>query len=384
MGAELLETPTRWPPTVLAAVVLAATGACAQSPPPAREPAPPAAAEQPARGDAPARSDDGPRLETVATGLEVPWEIAFLPDGRALVTERPGRVRLLSAGGRLERRPVASIDVRAEGEGGLMGLAVDPDFRANRFVYLFRTTGGENVITRHRLDRGRLTDERVILDGIRAAMFHDGGRLRFGPDERLYLATGDALEPSLAQEERSLNGKFLRLGPAQYRGAGGRPEIVSTGHRNPQGFDWRPGDGALFSSEHGPEGDDEVNVVRRGGNYGWPRVQGEEHRSPFAPPVAVYADSLAPSGATFVSEPGSVWTGDFLVGALVGEQIRRLRFRDGRATVDEPLFEGELGRLRTVVEGPDGALYALTNNRDGRGTPRRGDDRVVRIVPPAR
>ncbi len=368
---------------MLAAVVLAAAGGCAESPPPAREPAPPAT-ERPARGDAPARSEDGPRLETVARGLEVPWEIAFLPDGRALVTERPGRVRLLSAGGRLERRPVASIDVPAEGEGGLMGVAVDPDFRANRFVYLFRTADGENVITRHRFDRGRLTDERAILDGIEAAMFHDGGRLRFGPDDRLYLATGDALEPSLAQDARTLNGKFLRLGPDQYRGAGGRPEIVSSGHRNPQGFDWRPADGALVSSEHGPDGDDEVNVIRRGRNYGWPRAQGEDHASPFAAPVAVYADSIAPSGATFVSRPGSTWTGDLLVGALIGEQIRRLRFADGRVTTDEALFEGELGRVRTVVEGPDGALYALTNNRDGRGTPRRGDDRVVRIVPPAR
>jgi glucose/arabinose dehydrogenase len=278
---------------------------------------------------------------------------------------------------------VASIDVEPEGEGGLMGIAVDPDFATNRFVYLFRTAGGENVITRHRFEGGRLSGERVILDGIEAVMFHDGGRLRFGPDERLYLATGDALEPSLAQDEQSLNGKFLRLDPARYRGAGGRPEVVSIGHRNPQGFDWRPGDGALVSSEHGPDGDDEVNVIRRGRNYGWPSVQGEEHGDRFAAPVAVYADSIAPSGATFVSRPGSAWTGDFLVGALVGEQIRRLRFEDGRAAIDEALFEGELGRVRTVVEGPDGALYALTNNRDGRGDPREGDDRVVRIVPPA-
>jgi len=337
----------------------------------------------PATGDpAASPSAAGPRLETLATGLEVPWEMAFLPDGRALVTERPGRVRLLSREGRVRSEPVAEVEVSAVGEGGLLGVAVDPAFARNRFVYLFRTVEDGNVVSRHRLVRDRLVEERVIVSGIESAMFHNGGRLRFGPDERLYMATGDALSPDLAQDRSSLNGKFLRLEPAQYRGAGGRPEVVSIGHRNPQGFDWRPGDDTLVASEHGPDGDDEVNVIRPGANYGWPEAQGSEHPAPFTAPVAVYAESVAPAGATFVSRRGSDWSGDLLFGTLVGEHVRRLRFEGNRVAVNEVLFAGELGRVRTVVEGPGGTLYALTNNRDGRGTPREGDDRMVRITPP--
>jgi glucose/arabinose dehydrogenase len=133
----------------------------------------------------------------------------------------------------------------------------------------------------------------------------------------------------------------------------------------------------------GPRGFDEVNFVRRGGNYGWPEIFGDQRRAGLIPPVVLYRDAIAPSGGTFVSLPGSRWTGDFLFGALVGEQIRRLCFAGARVTCNQELFAAEFGRVRTVVEGPDGALYALTNNRDGRGTPREGDDRVLRIVPPA-
>jgi glucose/arabinose dehydrogenase len=136
------------------------------------------------------------------------------------------------------------------------------------------------------------------------------------------------------------------------------------------------------AAEHGPDGDDEVNVLRRGRNYGWPLVRGSEHGR-FTGPAAVYPETIAPSGASFVSLPGSEWTGDFLIGALVGEQVRRLSFDGARVSRNEALFEDDFGRVRTVVEGPDGALYALTSNRDGRGAPREGDDRVVRITPPA-
>ena len=345
---------------------------------------PPATVEQPPPGGGRelARSQGGPRVETVATGLEAPWEIAFLPDGRALVTERPGRVRLLDRGLRLRPDPIAEIEVAAVGEGGLLGAAVDPDFPRNRFVYLYRTTSEGNKVVRYRLEGSGLESETVIAEGIAAGANHDGGRIHFGPDRRLYVATGDAGQDYLAQDPESLNGKILRLAPRQYRGAGGRPEVFSLGHRNPQGFDWRP-DGRLVGDEHGPDGDDEVNVLRAGANYGWPLVRGQQHGE-FEAPVAVYPESIAPSGGTFVSLPGSAWTGDYLLGALVGEQIRRLRLDDsGRVVLDEALFAGEFGRVRTVVEGPDGALYALTSNRDGRGDPRDDDDLVIRIVPPA-
>jgi glucose/arabinose dehydrogenase len=321
-----------------------------------------------------------PSVSTVATGLQVPWEIAFLPGGDALITERPGRVRLLTA--RRALRPVAGIPVVTGGENGLLGLAVDPAFARNRLVYLFLTTRSGNVVRRYRYSGGRFAFQRTIVRGIRAADNHDGGRLRFGPDRRLYISTGDATQPSLAQDRRALNGKLLRLGLGAARGRGGRPQIVSLGHRNPQGFDWQPGTGRLYEDEHGQTGNDEINLIRAGANYGWPLLQGGARRAGFTAPLTTYSPSIAPSGATFVRRRGSAWTGDYLVGALRGEQIRRLRFRGSRVLVNEALFAGRFGRIRTVVEGPDGALYALTNNTDGRGTPKPGDDRVLRIVPP--
>jgi glucose/arabinose dehydrogenase len=326
-----------------------------------------------------ARSPGGPQAQTLATGLQAPWDLAFLPDGSALVTERPGRVRVLS-GGRLPP-PIASVSVRAVGEGGLLGVAVDPEFSRNRFVYLYRTTGAGNVVTRYRYSEGRLAGGRTIIRGIRAAAIHDGGRIRFGPDGRLYVSTGDAAVPSLAQSRRSRNGKFLRMGPRAYRGRGGRPEIFSRGHRNPQGFDWQPGSRRLVATEHGPVGNDEINVLRRGQNYGWPLVQGRQRRGGFVGPVALYDPAIAPSGATFVRRPGSSWTGDYLVATLRGQHLRRIRFSGLRPTAQEVLFNDQFGRLRVVVEGPDGALYVLTSNTGSSRGPQ--DDRLVRIVPPA-
>jgi glucose/arabinose dehydrogenase len=331
----------------------------------------------------PVRADGEPRVTTVATDLEVPWEIAFLPDGRALITERPGRVRLLTDDRGLAPEPVAEVAVAAEGEGGLLGLAVDPEFDENGFVYLYRTVDSGNEVARYRMEGDRLVEEAVVLDGIEASPIHDGGRIHFGPDGRLYISTGDAAQDELAQDPNSLNGKFLVLDERRLQGdSPAEPEILSLGHRNPQGFDWRAGSGSMIANEHGDTGNDEVNVIRPDRNYGWPEAEGEDHEG-FEAPVALYDEAIAPSGATFVNLPGSEWTGDYLIGALIGEQIRRVSFDGEEVTGDEALFEGDFGRVRTVVEGPDGALYALTNNRDGRGDPRPGDDRVIRIVPPS-
>jgi glucose/arabinose dehydrogenase len=329
-----------------------------------------------------ARARGEARVETVVTGLEAPWELAFLPDGRALVTERPGRVRLVSKDFELRDQPVAEVEVAQVSESGLLGLAVDPAFERNRFVYLYRTTEDGNEVLRYRLDGERLEEDAVILRDIGAAAIHDGGRLQFGPDRRLYVTTGDAAQQALAQDPGSPNGKVLRLGPRAYRGEGGDPEVFTRGHRNVQGIDWQPGTGTPVATEHGNIGNDEVNVLRKGRNYGWPEVEGEEHGE-FTAPVALYPEAIAPSGATFVSLPGSSWTGDYLIAALVGRQIRRLSFDGTRVVRDEALFQDDFGRIRTVVEGPDGALYALTSNRDGRGSPGDDDDRIVRIVPPA-
>jgi glucose/arabinose dehydrogenase len=329
----------------------------------------------------PARAG-GPSVRTVATGLQVPWEMAFLPDGSALITERPGRVRRMLPSGRLST--VASVPVVSGGEDGLLGLALDPGFARNGLVYLFSTVRSGNVVTRYRFTGGRLVRQLRIVSGIARASNHDGGRIRFGPDGRLYISTGDAERPSLAQRRGSLNGKLLRLSGAAARGRGGRPAIFSFGHRNMQGFDWQPGTGRLYGDEHGQTGNDEINLLRRGGNYGWPLLEGGRRRAGFAAPLAIYNPRIAPSGATFVRSAGSAWTGDYLLGALGGEHIRRLRLSGRRVVAQEVLFRGRFGRIRTVVEGPDQALYALTNNTDGRGSPRAGDDRVLRIVPPGR
>jgi len=331
-----------------------------------------------------------PHVETVATGLEIPWEIAFLPGGRALVTERPGRVRLLDRRGSLRRAPLARVAVSAYGEGGLLGLAVDPAFRVNRRVYLYFTTSAGMRLERRRLTGRRLVPEAALVDGIQAGRVHDSGRIAFGPDDRLYVSTGDAGDGALAQDPGSLNGKLLALTPEQYRGPGhAAPAVVASGLRNSQGFDWEPGTGRLVATDHGPsgfdgpEGYDEVNELVPGGNYGWPLAIGDATGGgAFRAPLRVYRAPLAPSGATFVSRRGSRWTGDFLFAALRGAQLRRLVLRGGRVVRERPLLAGRFGRLRTVVEGPRGCLYALTSNRDGRGLPATGDDRILRIRPP--
>ena len=308
--------------------------------------------------------DRGMRVEVVAEGLEVPWEIVWLPDGRALITERPGRIRMLD--GTL----VAEVAVSALGEGGLMGLALDPEFEAQPFVYLYFTTADGLQLERWRFEDERLERETGLIDGvIEAGAIHDSGRIAFGPDDALYVATGDAGEPELAQDRDSLNGKYLRL--TEYRGGPVEPEVLSLGHRNPQGFDWKPDSGQLFSTEHGPAGFDEINEIEEGRNYGWPRVTGPDHGD-FTAPLKVYDPSVAPSGATF-------WRGAFWFATLRGESLRRIEVGD----MSEQVFlDGEYGRLRTVRVGPDGALYVLTSNRDGRGSPDEHDDRILRLTAP--
>jgi glucose/arabinose dehydrogenase len=273
------------------------------------------------------------------------------------------------------------------GEGGLLGLALDPQFAHNNFVYLYYTTASGMKLERWHYARGHLTRRRSLVSGIQAGRVHDSGRIAFGPDRRLYVGTGDAGQGPLAQQPDSLNGKFLALTPAQYRGRGGRPAIVSSGHRNPQGFDWQPGTGRMIATEHGPSegvdgpaGFDEINEIVQGRNYGWPVVYGPD-QAPFTAPVRLYEQALAPSGATFVTRRGSSWRGSYLFACLRGEQLHRLVFRDGAIVAEEALLQGRYGRLRTVVEGPDGALYVLTSNRDGRGTVHAGDDRILRVTP---
>lgn len=344
---------------------------------------------------APASAGSGlDEVETVASGLEVPWALAFVDERTILVTERPGRVRVVRDG-RLQPDPVLELTVVEGGEGGLLGIALHPRFPDERFAYLYYTHAQGNRVSRFPvLDDLRFGDEEVLLAGIPAARLHDGGGVAFGPDGMLYVATGDARRPERAADPSSVAGKILRLRPD-----GGVPAdnplgrdspVFSYGHRNPQALDWDAG-GRLYASEHGPTGEfgmcchDEVNLIRGGAFYGWPFMAGRaeaDDGSPPAEPVAPVAtsgtDTWAPAGLAVHEPPGGPKS--LLVAALGSGRLLRFVV-DG----DDPAAAGEaetaldgMGRLRAVAIGPDGCLYLTTSNTDGRGDPAAGDDRILR------
>ncbi|MFQ5871890.1 MAG: PQQ-dependent sugar dehydrogenase, partial [Candidatus Geothermarchaeales archaeon] len=267
-----------------------------------------------------------------------------------------------------------------------------PDFSENGYVYLYYTyrDGDDlwNRVERYREDGSRLIMDRVILDGIPGASIHNGGRLKFGPDGKLYITSGDASQPDLAQDLDSLAGKILRLNPdgsiSDDNPFPGSP-VYSYGHRNPQGLDWQPGTGLLFEAEHGPIGHDEVNLIQPGKNYGWPLAVGQTGDPRFVEPLFETGDdTLAPSGISFYHGGLLPWRGVLFMAGLRGSRLHMLFLSgDGSPAVDsdEALFQGVYGRLRDVLQGPDGFLYFSTSNRDGRGTPAASDDRILRITP---
>jgi glucose/arabinose dehydrogenase len=330
------------------------------------------------------------RIETVTMELEVPWGVAFGPEDDLYVTERPGRVQRITPEGTRDE-PVADLTdtVAAQGEAGLLGLALHPDDPG--LAYTYQTYRGDrglaNRVVRHRVD-DEFARESVVLDGVPGASIHDGGRIAFGPDGALYVTTGDASNADLAQDRDSLAGKVLRLTPD------GEPHpqnpfdnaVFSYGHRNPQGLAWR--DGTLYVTEHGPDTDDEINVVRAGENYGWPEVRGSSggegsDDEEFTDPVAAYTPTIAPASATFYDGPVEEWRGDFFFGTLAGVHLHRVRIDDGEVVEQERLLADKYSRLRTVFTGPDDHLYVTTSNRDGRGEDSAApqDDRILRIQP---
>lgn len=344
----------------LAALALVACGS-SDAPPVAR--ATPTASASPSVEPTATPAQRPPKRRTIARGLDVPWGIAFLRGGDALVAERDsGRVLRIPARGGKPRLVLRVPGVVAEQEAGLLGLAV-----RGRWVYAYLSTATDNRIVRWRLGTRRV---RPVLTGLKRARFHNGGRIHFGPDGKLYAGVGDGTTPSLAQDPESLNGKILRMNPD-----GGGVRVWSLGHRNVQGFAWDRR-GRMWASEFGQNAFDEVNLIRRGRNYGWPEVEGRgSEAGGFTNPKVVWTTAEAsPSGVAVIGS-------NLYVAALRGEAVWRIPIRGTSLGKPRRMFHGRYGRIRTVAAAPDGTLWIATSNRDGRGSPRSGDDRIVAIRP---
>jgi len=313
---------------------------------------------------------------TVATGIDVPWSLAFLPDGSALMTTRDWAELFQVREG---AKPVSLGKVPGVdpgGEGGLLGVAVSPDFDQDHAIYLYLTAGNDNRVVRMTFERGQAEDPVPILTGIPKAGNHNGGRIAFGPDGYLYVATGDAGDRPSSQDRSSLGGKILRITrggrPAPGNPFAGSP-VWSYGHRNVQGLAWDR-NGRMFASEFGQNTWDELNLIKPGQNYGWPVVEGRAGRRGFVDPLRQWRTADASPSGIAVTADGTVY-----LAALRGESLWRIPTRGGVAGEPKRLLKGEYGRLRDVVVGPDGRLWVLTNNT-ARGSPSSNDDRVL-VIP---
>ncbi len=328
------------------------------------------------------QEDENEGVQLVVNNLSIPWEIAFLPDNRMLVTERSGDLLEIAQ----DKLVIPVKGVHHIGEGGLLGLAIHPDFEKNNWIYLYLTTktdtGLSNRVERYQLINGELLNVATILDGVKGASNHDGGRIAFGPDAMLYVTTGDAENTASAQDTNSLNGKILRV-----KDDGSIPEdnpfnnaVYSYGHRNPQGITW-DADGNLWATEHGKSGlasgFDELNLIKKGGNYGWPTIEGDETKEGLITPITN-------SGAKETWAPASI---AYVNGSLFFTGLRGASLYEAKISAQGELielkshFKGEYGRLRAVTLGPDGKLYISTSNTDGRGKPKTNDDRIIKVDP---
>lgn len=321
---------------------------------------------------------DSKDVRTVTANISTPWAIAFLPDGDLLVTERSGQVQRIGENGATYR--VAGV--RETSEGGLLGIALHPEFDSNQYVYLYSTTNETGTLTnrveRYTLQGESLQDRTVILADIPASSNHDGGALAFGPDDKLYITTGDAGNENSAQDTNSLAGKILRIND-DGTVPGDNPfgnAVWSYGHRNPQGIAWDDQQ-QLWSTEHGPSGTqtgrDELNLIEKGANYGWPIITGDETREDMKTPVAQSGtdDTWAPAGLAYAN-------GSLYFAGLRGQSLYQAKINDDNKVTLSRHFSGEYGRLRAVVVRGD-ELYFSTSNRDGRGSPAENDDRLLSI-----
>lgn len=341
-------------------------------------PAPTPTSEAPSTS-APANPGGPPKVAgTIATGLQAPWGLDFLPGGDAIVTERDSR-RVLRIGAEEPHRvtELGTIDIAApQGEAGLLGVVLSPTFEQDRRVFLYVSTASDNRVVRTTLDGDRLGPLEPILTGIPNGFTHDGGRLEFGPDGYLYVSTGEASDPPLAQDRDSLGGKILRI-TQDGRPAPENPfgdEIFSWGHRNVQGLAFVGQ--RLWASEFGDSTFDELNRIEPGDNYGWPQVEGTGGGPDYTDPQVTWdTDEASPSGLAY-DGAGHLW-----LAALKGERLWRVDVDGGRADRPKAFFVGDYGRMRTVALAPDGRLWVMTSNDDGRGIPGPQDDRILAIRP---
>lgn len=337
------------------------------------DPEPSANSGEAADGEVQATPVAEPVMAVVAENLEIPWEIAFLPDGSLLVTERPGRIVRIMAS---ERKTITVEGVAHVGEGGLLGLALDPQYQNNHLLYVYHTTreggGLTNRVEQYYFDETSnvLSQKKVILADIPAAGNHDGGRIAFGPDDRLYITTGDAQNESSARDQSALSGKILRMDNG--------PIVYSYGHRNPQGLSW-DARGNLWSTEHGRSGAvsglDEVNLIGFGNDYGWPEFQGDQSGDGITPPVLHSGSSKtwAPADVQVVGEH-LLWSG------LRGQAVYSAKINGTTLSDQKEHFTDQFGRIRVVRLSLDERwIYLATSNRDGRGSVKPGDDTIVRI-----
>jgi glucose/arabinose dehydrogenase len=338
------------------------------------------------------------KIETVADHLHVPWELAFAPDGRIFFTERNGRVRVIGKDGKLLDDPAITVtDVENVGETGMTGLVLHPNFTKNHWVYIAYAYSPHATvrIVRYTEAANKLTNPEILLDDIPGYQIHAGTALSFGPDGKLYATTGDTAKRELAQDLTALQGKTLRLNddgtvPSDNPFVGrkdARPEIWTYGNRNSQGIAWQPGTGQMWEAEHGPSGfdgpggGDEINLIKKGANYGWPVVHHDMTHAGMESPKITWTPAVAPSGCAFYTgDKLPQFKGNLFVGCLAGKCLMRLTV-DGDRITDQDKLITDLGRIRAVANGPDGCLYFTTSNRDGRGLPGPDDDRILKLVP---
>ena len=325
------------------------------------------------------------KVATLADGLEHPWSIALLPDGKLLVSERPGRLQVIDPKTGRKRAVAGVPEVRAESEAGMLGLALDPDFAATGRLYLCYSIGGTfspgNRLSAFTLKEYRLGAEQVLLDDLPGAKWHNGCRVRLSPDGFLFASLGDATSAGGAQDVAYLGGKIFRLnrdGSIPADNPFPQSPVWSFGHRNPQGLAFRPGDGSLWSTEHGPDTQDEVNRIEKGGNYGWPLCRGADPCPGLADYHAAQAEfehdrTIAISDLIFYrGDAFPDWRGDILFVALKTGRLYRLDLAGDRVTSHAILIDDEFGRLRDIAEGPDGSLYLATDN---------GEDQILHLTP---